>query len=332
LIFQAPLTDSLLKEYKRERQVGRLKQAVLNLRGFTKQRSTIWFSIAFLAPSIILFTVVLIYPVILTGYISLTRWDGINAMKFIGFDNFNYLFTRTGDFWITLRNTIIAPILCNVIQIPIALVLSFMVYRCKKGFNFFQSVYFVPVILSSTIMGMMFSLFFNGQVGPLNAILRDLGINSPPNWLSNPKITLYTVLMPAIWQYIGYFFIIILAGMQSIPDEVIESATMDGANSFKLFTGIAVPLSKDIVQICIILNTIGALKSFDLSFIMTAGGPGVSSSFLAVLMYRQALVSNSYGRASAIAFILLAVALIATVLLNWLFGMSERKESREGGR
>lgn len=305
------------------------RQSAAKMKLSVRERKKRWFTVLFLSPSLILFTAILIFPIFQTCFISLMKWDGLSAMKFNGLDNYKYIFAKTTDFRVTLRNTIIAPIICNVIQIPIALVLAFMVYRCKRGTNFFQAVYFIPVILSSTIMAVLFFLFFNGEIGPLNIILRAIGIAKPPSWLSDPKITLYTVLLPAVWQYIGYFFVIILAGMQSIPEEIVESATIDGANSFKVFTKIAVPLSKDIIQICIVLNTIGAMKSFDLSFIMTAGGPGVSSSFLAVLMYKYAHISNNYGRASAVAFVMLVVALVSTMLLNWSFGVRERMKERK---
>jgi raffinose/stachyose/melibiose transport system permease protein len=285
------------------------------------------FIFAFLAPSLVFFTLMFTIPILQTLYISLMKWDGIRPGKFIGVENYRNLFTKDRNFYQVLRNSLVAPVVCNIIQIPAASVLAYMVYRTRRGLHFFQTVYFVPVVLSSTLIGMMFLLFFNGEVGPLNSLLKDIGVANPPNWLSDKNIVLYTVLAPAVWQYIGYFFVIILAGMQSISDDIVESATIDGANTVTLFFRIVLPLVKKMIHICIILNTIGALKSFDLSFIMSSGGPGVSSTFLAVYMYKQSVMSNNYGLGSAVAAVLLVLALLLTIMLNWVFSFSENEET-----
>ena len=146
------------------------------------------------------------------------------------------------------------------------------------------------------------------------------------NWLSDPDIVLFSVILPGIWQYLGYHFVILLAGMQSIPSEIIESARIDGANTVDIFSKIVIPNVKSMIQVCITINLSGAIKTFDIPYMMTQGGPGASSTFLAIYMYKEAFVDSSIGRGTAIAVCMLIMAVLATAVVNKVFAYINRND------
>lgn len=293
----------------------------------SEKRNSRVFSFFFLAPAFLLYTSLIILPIFGTLFYSLTEWNMISKPIFVLFENFKYLWTEDSSFGVVLKNTFICILTCLIVEIPLATTFAFLVYRLTKGFRFFQSVYFVPAIISSAVVGLMYSLLFNTELGPINNALKAIGLESlQQNWLSDPKIVLFTVIAPTLWQMVGYYLVIILAGMQSISEDVIESAIIDGVNTFQLFIRIVIPLCKNIIQVCIILCITGSLKYFDIPYMMTWGGPGVRSSFLSLYMYKSAFQESYFGRACAIAVILLAIALLATVLVNTLFSIREKNK------
>lgn len=285
------------------------------------------FSISFHLPSFILYTVFLILPMFASLYFSVLKWDGITTAKFVGVKNFVDLFTNDRYFIKVILNTVKSMAAGVCIQLPLALVLAYLVYRTTRGFHFFQSVYFVPVVISATVIGLMFSLFFNPSFGPVNAFFEAVGLKGwIKNWLTDPGVVLFSVIMPGIWQYIGYHFIILLAGMQSIPREIIEGAYIDGANSTDIFFHIVIPNIKGMIQVCLVICLTGAIKTFDIPYLMTQGGPGAESTFLSIYMYKEAFVDSSIGRGTAVAVCMLVLALAVTFLVNGVFAFLNRKD------
>lgn len=285
------------------------------------------FSFFFQLPSVFLYTVFLIFPAIASLYYALLKWDGISEKIFVGLGNFSELLFSDRYFGTVLGNTFISMLAGILIQLPLALILAYMVFRTVKGFRFFQSAYFVPVVISATIIGLMFSLFFNPVFGPVNTLLKDIGMeNLTQNWLSDPKIVLFSVILPGVWQYLGYYFIILLAAMQSIPKELIESAVIDGANTVQIFHKIIIPNIRGMIQVCIVINLTGSIKTFDIPYMMTQGGPGASSTFLSIYMYKEAFIDSSIGRGTAIAVCMLLLAIGVTVIVNLLFAWINRND------
>lgn len=284
-----------------------------------KKLNSALFSTLFSLPSVLLYTLFMIVPLIGVVYYSMTNWSGAGQPEFIGLDNFKYLLGN-GDFWLIMKNTGILIILHLLIQIPAAVLLAFVLLRTKQGFRFFRGVYFLPTVVSATVIGLMFSLILNADVGSLNAILRSMNLGAlAKNWLSDPKIVVYAVSLTIVWQYIGYYMSIILAGMQSLSEEMLESAVIDGANQFQLCTRIILPQIKGVLQVSILFTVTGCLKAFEHSFIMTWGGPGVSSTFLAVHMYKLAYFNSELGKGCAVAVIIVICALILTKISNLVF-------------
>jgi len=299
---------------------------LVNKLGGIRKRKDILFSAVFLSPSMILYTLFIIIPIFMSLYYALTRWNMVTTPVFIGLDNYIHLFTSDPDFRAVMKNTFIGFFLSLLIEIPFSALFAYIVYRTKGGFKFFQSVFFMPAVISGAIVGLLYFLFFNSQFGPINALLKAVGLGFlQQNWLSNKSVVLYSVMMPMLWQMIGYYFIIIFAGFQSIPYEIIESSVIDGANSVNVFFRIAIPLNKDVLQVCIILCATSIFKYFDIPYMMTGGGPGTQSSFLSLYMFKTAYLAEYFGRGCAIGNILLALAILTTVIMNFIFSIGEER-------
>lgn len=238
-------------------------------------------------------------------------------MEFVGVANFRTLFARTSEIYTVLYNTAILILLHVLIQIPMALVVSFLLYRTTQGFRFFRGVYFIPTVIAGTCIGLMFSVLLNADIGPVNAVLNQIGLHAlAKKWLSDPTWALYCVSLVTVWQYVGYHVTLLLAGMQTIPDENIESATIDGASSLQIFLRIIIPSLKGILKVCILFSVTGCLKQFDQTFIMTWGGPSYSSTFLTIFMWKTAYLKGALGMSTSIAVVIIVLALMFNKALD----------------
>lgn len=274
-----------------------------------------WIKILFAGPAFLIFTYFIIIATGQTVYYSFTKWKGLGSPSFQGIANYLKLF-QTEDFYIVMRNNLVGLVLALIIQLGLGLIFAYLIYRTVRGMRIFRSLSFVPVVMSGAAVALMFSLIFDGNLGPLNQVLKSVGLEGwARNWLSDPDVIFYAILFPMIYQFIGQYIIIMLAGMQSIPEEIIESAQIDGANSFKVFTRIVVPSQVDIILMCAIMITSGSFKAFEHSYIMT-GGYSLRGAFLGVYMYITTFQSNNFGRGSALAIIILLCSLFFTKILQ----------------
>lgn len=274
------------------------------------------FAALFILPAFIIYTVFIVAPVFFSIYYSFTSWDGIGTPKLNGIQNYIKMFAMK-DYWRILLNTARLIGASVFIQIPIATVLSFLLLRKTKGYKFFRTVYFVPVVVAPIAIGIMFSIFYNGDVGPINQLLDLAHLSSlKQNWLSDVKVVVHSVIFPQIWQYIGYSLVIIFAAMKSIDSEMFESAQIDGANAGAVFSRIVVPMCKDAIIVAIILVVTGSLKSFDYSWALTQGGPGNASSFLATFMYKTAFVQNKFGLGSSITVTIMIYSIALSAIIK----------------
>lgn len=281
--------------------------------------------IGFLAPVFILYTIFLFIPLVQTGYYSLTKWNGVTDKIFIGLGNFKELF-GSGDYWMTFQNTIKLVVITLVIQVPVGLLLAYLLYMKTKGMKVFRTIYFLPVVIAPVAISLMFSLFYNSEIGVFNRILEMIGLGRfQTNWLSNIHTLLYAVMAPQVWQYIGLYVTIFLGALQSIPEELVESAEIDGANRIQIFSRIILPEITGFTNICIILCVTGSLKAFEHSWIMTGGGPGVRSAYLGVYMYKTAFVNSDFGLGSAITMTIVLLSLVITLLFNKLSAWYEKQ-------
>lgn len=274
--------------------------------------------VLFLTPVLLIYTAFAFVPMLLSLYYSVTQWNGVSEKVFIGLQNYKALFGDK-DFWVVFMNTMKLVVITLVVQIPVGLLLAYLLYSKTKGMKVFRTIYFLPVVIAPVAIGLMFTLFYNSEIGIFNHILKIIGLESlQKNWLSDTNTLLYAVMAPQVWQYIGLYVTIFLGALQSIPKELTESAQIDGANKINTFLHVILPEIRGFTSICVLLCVTGSLKSFDHSWIMTGGGPGVRSAYLGVLMYKTAFANSNFGMGSAITMIIITVSLMITQVFNKL--------------
>ena len=270
--------------------------------------------VLFLSPTVILLFAFLLYPLIQSVYYSFTDWYNFsNEKTFIGLDNYRQL-VQDPVVGIALRNTLILIVGAIVLQAGGGLALALLTDSVKRGFKFFRTVYFFPIVISGTAIGLMFSIIYNYDYGLLNAIMRALGLPEQV-WLTEHS-SIYLVLIPILWQYVGFYFVIFLTGISKIPEDIYESAQLDGITGIQKAFKITIPLLRDVIASCLTLATAGALKVFDVVYIVTKGGPMNSSELLSTYMYDKAFNGQNAGYASTIVIAMMLLGILITVLLN----------------
>lgn len=202
---------------------------------------------------------------------------------------------------------------------PLALILAYMLHWVGRGFRFYRSVLFLPVVIAAIAVGFAFTIVLNGDVGPLNAMLEAMGLGGwARNWLSDSEVVLWTVNIPNLWHGLGLYVIIFVAAMRGIPAEMFEAAAVDGAGRLRILASIVMPLLRDVIFICLILAATNAIRAFDHSWIMTKGGPGHASSYFGTLIYKRGFLDGQLANASAMAVTLFAYVMILVVVLRLL--------------
>jgi len=283
----------------------------------TRNKKTI---ILFLLPALLIYIGVVAVPVFSTVYDSFFKWNLVDAKKFIGFDNFIQLFSNDKIFRTSLNNTLLLMALSIVIQVPLAILLAVGISGAARGKRYFKTVYFMPNILASVAVGLLWSFIYNPEFGLINRFLIAIGLeNSTGLWLADQKTVLPSIMVVICWQFIGYHMILYLAAIENIPPSLIEMATIDGAGPWPRFTKIVLPIIKPIIGIDTVLIATGSLRYFDLIYVMSNGGPNHTSEVMALYMYYKSFRDMQYGYGSAIAVVLLCMCLLVTVVLNRLF-------------
>ena len=277
----------------------------------------------FLAPALVFLAVFFFLPLGQVVYYSFTDFDLYNA-NWVGGSNYAELF-RDPLFWLSVRKSFVY-LLATPILIVLSLALAIVVNRQLGGIAFFRAMYFMPAVISAVAIGMIFDLVF-ADSGLLNGTLRQLGlINRPIAFLQDPNLVLPTIMSVTIWRGIGYYMVMFLAGLQSIPKELYEAAAIDGASALRQHWHITVPGVRPIIVLVGVLSSISALKAFDEIFIMTDGTGGILNSGLTAMfyLYRQAFEFNNVGYASAIALAFSLIIIVFTAFNLRLGGSGER--------
>lgn len=244
------------------------------------------------------------------------EWDGIGKMTFIGLENY---MTALQDkkFWASAYHSFLLAFFSTLMlfaYLAVALLLSSKL----KGTNLLRKIYLIPMLLSSVAIAQLWIKVYNPTNGILNAILKALGVDNPPSWLAEPSIVLYAIFIPILWQYAGFYILIYYAALKNIPESIIEAARIDGASPFQIAYKIKIPLIRGVFNVTVILAVVGSLKYFDLIYVMTNGGPNGASEVMASYMYKLAFVKYDFGYGSAIGFLLLVIASIATLIIRKL--------------
>jgi raffinose/stachyose/melibiose transport system permease protein len=268
-------------------------------------------TIFFIAPAFIMYTLFVIIPTLSSFYYSFTSWDGISPdIKFIGLGNYKEIFT-SARFGNALKNTVILTVFISIFENAIALLLAILVDNIKYAKNFFRSVFYVPVLLSGIVSGFIWKIMYNFNFGPINSILNSIGLeNLKQDWLGNSKLTLFMVGIVMIWKGAGYYMVIYLASLQSVPSEIIEAATIDGASPLQRFRSITIPLISGAFTINFTLSLINGLKVFDQISVMTDGGPGFTTETVVYLLYKVGFNEGRQGFGTAVGVVLLFLIIV----------------------
>lgn len=278
------------------------------------------FIIICLAPAVILFTVFMIIPTLNVFWMSLLKWGGLSAdQTFVGLDNFKILLNDM-NFIRSFQNTLLIIVLVAVITLTIAILFAAILVREKvKGQNFFRIVFYIPNILSVVVISSIFSAIYDPTNGLLNSII---GIFKPENWesikfLGDQNIVIYAIIGTMIWQAIGYYMVMYMASMSSIPEHLYEAAALEGAGKVKQFFAITLPLIWGNIRTTL---TFYIISSINLSFlfvkVMTGGGPDGASEVFLSYMYRQAYDNATYGYAMAIGTVVFIFSFILSAIVN----------------
>lgn len=278
-----------------------------------------WAIIAFITPAILLFVVFVFIPLIEVFVYSFAEWDGVNRAVFIGLDNYKKLF-GSSTFKVANANGFKFGAVITVYQLVLATIFAIAVSDRRIRFRkFFRTAYFIPVVLSVTVVCQLWASIFDTDSGLINALAHALGFDWSQNWLSMRYQAIYAIAFVNAWQWMGYQFALIVAGIKSISEEYYEAAEIDGATSLKAHWYITLPLLKDTFNFCLLISITGGIKAFTEMQIMTNGGPGTATYTLTYIMYRQAFVSHKYGYGLSAAAILVLECLVAILILNWIF-------------
>ena len=290
-----------------------------------KLYSNKWHILVFLLPALILFCGVLIAPIGASAYFSLFDWNGLSEKIYVGFANYKELFTSDAiGFLKALRNSLLLAALSVFLQLPLALALALALGKKIKGERAFLSVYFMPVLISTVVIGQLWLKIYNPSYGILNIFLRSIGLDSWAKiWLGTKETALGAVLVPTLWQYVGYHMLLLYAGVKSVPPELREAAMLDGASDGQVNRYIVLPYIKPILRISVIFAVTGSLKSFDLIYVLTNGGPLHATEVPSTLMINMLFLRNRYGMGSTIAVMLIVLCFGFALLINVLFRESE---------
>jgi len=272
-------------------------------------------------PTLILLLFVL-YPAFKLFILSFSEWNGYSSStNFVGLNNYKNIFIDSPEVWSSLTNNGLY-FFAHLAIIPLELYIAVLLDRYIRKSEFFKSIIFLPNIINGVAVAYMFSYLYGSQGGILNAILSKVGLDSI-GWLSNPEIVNYSLVSISIWQFTGVHVILFLAGLQSISKDMLEAAEIDGANVYHQFTKIILPNMKTVLSLILFLNIRGALMVFEIPFIITSGGPGISSSTFTLTSIKAAFDYQNFGKASAMAIIMIFMILIINFVQKKIFKMEE---------
>jgi ABC-type sugar transport system permease subunit len=278
-----------------------------------------------LLPALALFGVFVIYPFIYGAYISLHKWDGFGAMQFTGLSNYVRAL-KDSDLLKALWHNVLYAVGTVSGKLLVSFTLAMLLNRKFKGTTFFRAIFFVPVVLSFVTVGTLWQRIYDPVLGLLDNFLMSLHIISKPiQWLADPKLALWSLVLVDIWKWAGYHAVLFLAGLQTIPDELYESAAIDGANAWRRLTNITLPQLRSMILMNMTIALMGAFSVFDLVFTMTKGGPYKSTDVILTYMYTKTFggSNSNFGYGSAVAYILFAIILVITIFQTRLMNRGE---------
>ena len=252
-------------------------------------------------------------PVLAAFGLAFMEWDAFTPPRFIGLANFRRLLDDD-SVHIAIRNTVYYTLGTVPLTLIASLGLAILLNNTVKGMGFFRTAIFFPFITSLVAVAFVWNMMFHPTMGPINSFLRSMGVSSPPGWTASSAWAMPAIILTSVWRFMGYYMVIYLAGLQSIPKTLYEAAEIDGANLWRRFLNITLPMLRPTTFFVIVMLTINCFRIFDLVQVMTQGGPGRATTVLVHQLYHQAFVRFSFGYASSIALVLFFIVIGVTVL------------------
>ena len=281
--------------------------------------------VVFLVPAVFFLVVFLLYPLISSFQLSLLDWNGLGTgERFVGMANWLRL-AQDRLFWKALGNNLELAFFSVLFQMPIALLLAVVLDEASKGSRILKILYFLPLLMSSVALGVVFKNIYDPNFGPINGFLTAIHLDAfVRDWLGDPRLALGSVIAVVCWQNIPFYMVLFLAGLSSFPRELGEAARLDGASETTIFWRIKLPHLQGTVRTAVMLAVVGSMRYFDLIFIMTDGGPDGASELMATYMFRTVFSSFQLGYGSTVA---LAMFLIVTLVAAATMRLTRRYET-----
>ena len=268
-----------------------------------------------IAPAFLLFGVFILYPLVFGFGVSFFKWDGFNPMQFVGVSNYIEAFNDPA-FVAALGHNAQYAIGSVVGKILISFVIAYLLNRRFRGQTFFRAIFFAPVVLSFVAVGALWQRLYDPILGIINQFLQGINvIDQPIQFLADPKLALWSLVFVDVWKWTGYHAVLFLAGLQTIPEDLYESSSLDGANAWQKLIHITIPQIRSIILLNVTIALMGAFSVFDLVYVMTKGGPYQSTNVILTYMYEKTFASSSsnFGFGSSVAFIMFAIILVITI-------------------
>jgi raffinose/stachyose/melibiose transport system permease protein len=278
----------------------------------------------FVIPTIVLYGLFFLYPMFSSVFYAFTNWNGLEETRFIGLDNFK---TAFGDssFRSAIMNNMYFIFFSVGLQVPIIVIFALLISNVKKFQGFYKTTVFMPSILSTSVIGILWGFIYDPDIGPIAAFLGFFGID-PIYWLAESDWAMIAILITNAWQWVGFYIVLILAAILAIPKDIEEAASIDGATAPQRAWYLTVPLIKPIISVVVMLSIAGAMRVVDIVLVMTNGGPAGSTEVMASFMVHRAINYGEYGYGMALSIIIFAFALVFTAIYQFTLGKSERIE------
>ncbi len=273
------------------------------------------FGLKLATPSLIALFLVIVFPILSAGYTSLYDYTLIAPSYdfFIGLENYGKALAD-GEFRHAMWLTAFFVLAVVLLEFTLGFIVALMLNTVERGKPIYYAILLCPLLMNPVIVGLIWRMFLHPTLGIVNYLLTTIGLD-PVNWLGDTKIALWTVVMVDIWHQVSFMIVLLLAGLSALPREPYEAARVDGASVLQTFFHITLPLMRPVIVVTLLIRMIFAVKTYDLIYIMTRGGPGISTDLVSYFIYRTAFVSLNIGEASAMSLILLAVILALTAYL-----------------
>jgi multiple sugar transport system permease protein len=282
----------------------------------------------FMAPAALVMLLALGYPLVQSVWLSFHQWAigaPLSSAAFIGLDNYRILLSDP-NVWASIRVTLVFAFAVVVIEVALGVALALVLDRQIRGMSLFRTIFILPMMVAPIVVGLIWRYLYNEQFGPFTTTLKALGLPVIP-WLSSPDMALISVIIADVWQWTPFIFILSLAALQSLPASAIEAARIDGATRWQTILHVKLPLMMPVIIVAALLRLIDAFKVLEVIYILTEGGPGLSTEILSLHIYKTAFTSQQLGRASALSNILLLIVTSLTLAL-FIFGKIREEAAR----